>query len=42
MLKLIHHLLSEPLTKNKDIDDPETTIIRKQIIQKKGKQKIIV
>jgi len=35
MLKLIHHLLAEPLTKNKDIDDPETTIIRKQIIQKK-------
>ena len=35
MLKLIHRLLAEPLTKNKDIDDPETTIIRKQIIQKK-------
>jgi len=36
MLKLIHRLLAEPLTKNKDIDDPETTIIRKQIIQKNG------
>ena len=35
MLKFIHRLLAEPLTKNKDIDDPETTIIRKQIIQKK-------
>ena len=35
MLKLIYNLLAEPLTKGKNLDDPQMTAIRKKIIQKK-------
>ena len=35
MFKLIFDLLAEPLTKGKDLDDPETTILRKQVIKNK-------
>lgn len=34
-MSFIHNLLQNPLTKDLDLDDPQTTILRKQIIQEK-------
>lgn len=33
---LLHRLLGNPLTRGLDVDDPRTTLLRREIIQKKG------
>jgi SAM-dependent methyltransferase len=33
---LIHRILAHPLTRNMDVDDPRTTALRREIIQKKA------